>query len=496
MLIKFTSGGRGGGGTIASYLTDPERHGRDHAPPEVVRGDIDRTRELIDSIERKWTYTHGVLSFALEDAPTGDQQQEAMDRFERLAFAGLDPEQYDITWVRHQHTEGARVELHFVTPRMELTTGKSLNIAPPGWERSFAPLRDALNYEHGWARPDDPARARELHRAPERALEGFSLREGREGIHGYLMALVEAQKVTDRSELVQALKEAGLEVPRQGKDYVTARDPETGDRYRLRGRIYEKDWRYDAELDRAVTREAKPTDGRDRGIDRERAEAARIEVAAREQSRAEYHAGAYSRDERGPGAELAAVEALREMVVGRADPDLAADRGVVSLALSDPEDSRNRAVSDFHPRGADLSAVAGRDAGADLHRQNERDRSDLHASARGGLDHGPDDSLRAGVAQTIRNIGRRVRNLTDTVRGYGAGLVGAVRESWRESAADRAAAERFEQTIRGSDRSLEYADRAHERLGDCREQVTGRAREIERAHARHVERDRGLDYGL
>ncbi len=131
MLIKFTSGGRGGGGTIAQYLTAPDREGRDHAPPEVLRGDMDRTRDLIDSIDRKWSYTHGVVSFALEDAPTEDQQRLVMDELETLAFAGLDPEQYDITWVRHQHTEGGRVELHFVTPRMELTTGKALNSPRP-----------------------------------------------------------------------------------------------------------------------------------------------------------------------------------------------------------------------------------------------------------------------------------------------------------------------------------------------------------------------------
>ena len=111
MLIKFTGGGQGGGGTISQYLTDPNRHGRDHAPPEVVRGDIDRTRDLIDSIDRQWSYTHGVVSFALEDAPTEDQQRQVMDQFEALAFAGLDPEQYDITWVRHQHTEIGRAHV-------------------------------------------------------------------------------------------------------------------------------------------------------------------------------------------------------------------------------------------------------------------------------------------------------------------------------------------------------------------------------------------------
>lgn len=49
-----------------------------------------------------------------------------------------------------------------MTPRMELVSGRALNIAPPGWEGSYSKLRDALNLSHGWARPNDPARARDL----------------------------------------------------------------------------------------------------------------------------------------------------------------------------------------------------------------------------------------------------------------------------------------------------------------------------------------------
>ena len=159
MLIKFF-GGKGGGGAIANYLVDPERAGREGNPPEVLRGDIQQTRELIDSQDRKWTFTTGVISFAPTDAPSAADQAKVMDDFERLAFAGLERDQYDITWVRHSHTGEGRVELHFLVPRMELSTGKALNIAPPGWEKSYAPLRDAWNYEKGWARPDDPDRAR------------------------------------------------------------------------------------------------------------------------------------------------------------------------------------------------------------------------------------------------------------------------------------------------------------------------------------------------
>ncbi len=251
MLIKFL-GGRGGGGPIAAYLTDAHRAGREAAAPEVLRGDVERTRELIDGIDRRWTYTTGVISFAREDAPTEDQQRAVMDDFERVAFAGLDAEQYDIAWVRHRHTEGGRVELHFLVPRMELTTGKALNIAPPGWERTYAPLRDAWNHAEGWARPDDPERARTLQgdrQSPERA-------RTRETIAAFLEERVAAGEIEDRAGIVAALEEAGFTVPRQGKDYVTAADPETGARFRLKGRLYERDWTRGAELDRAARREA------------------------------------------------------------------------------------------------------------------------------------------------------------------------------------------------------------------------------------------------
>ena len=68
MLIKFTSGGRGGGGAVCDYLVDAGREGREHCPPEVVRGDLVRTQELIDSIERRWTYTHGASVVSCCDA--------------------------------------------------------------------------------------------------------------------------------------------------------------------------------------------------------------------------------------------------------------------------------------------------------------------------------------------------------------------------------------------------------------------------------------------
>ena len=136
---------------------------------------------------------------------------------------------------------------------MELTTGRALNVAPPGWERTYAPLRDAWKHEQGWARPDDPDRARTVQldrQTPERA-------QTREAVTAFLEDRIVAGEIEDRDGIVRALEEVGFAIPRQGKDYITVADPETEARFRLKGRIYERALDPQAsELDRAAAREA------------------------------------------------------------------------------------------------------------------------------------------------------------------------------------------------------------------------------------------------
>ena len=52
--------------------------------------------------------------------------------------------------------------------------------------------------------------------------------EARDLIRDYLLQRVEHGTVRNRADVVATLREAGLEVPRQGKNYLTALDPETG----------------------------------------------------------------------------------------------------------------------------------------------------------------------------------------------------------------------------------------------------------------------------
>lgn len=162
MLVKFFARGTGKGSSVMSYLVQPvNANGQRREPlPEVLSGDPTLCASLIDSIERKHKYTSGVIAFHDDDEPSLEQQLAVMDEFEKVSFSGLEPNQYHCCWVRHEHC--GNVELHFVTPKIELNTGKQLNIKPPGSTKVYDTFRDYFNTQNDWADPDAPERAQEL----------------------------------------------------------------------------------------------------------------------------------------------------------------------------------------------------------------------------------------------------------------------------------------------------------------------------------------------
>lgn len=251
MYMKVFPHGQGAGDGPTRYLVRPDYPDRDKHPPEVLRGDHELTRDLIDSLDTKWKFTAGVLSWHPDEVVTPKQETRVMDDFEAVAFAGLEPDQRNILWVRHHHA--GHHELHFVIPRVELSSGKAFNPCPPGWQKHFDVFRDLHNHREGWAKPDDPARARlrtpehaDLHKArlirwgttpgkDERA-------EAKDAVHAFLLMKIEEGQVTNRSELLAALREADLKINRAGKDYVTVKDPASGEKLRLKGGIYAEHW--------------------------------------------------------------------------------------------------------------------------------------------------------------------------------------------------------------------------------------------------------------
>ena len=293
MHIKFLARGTGSARDAADYLLgERDAAGKPREGVEVLRGNPDMVAAVADSLDFEHRYTSGVIAWAPEDQPTDEQIEAVLDPFEDTAWAGLEPDRH--AWIAVLHREhGGGAHVHVLAARCDLETGRSLNIAPPGWRKTFDPLRDAFNHEHGWSRPDDPARARVQQPGHSAYVEAARLRAGlrlesspRDLIRDYPLQRVEQGAVRNRHDVVAALREAGLEVPRQGMDYITALDPETGDRWRLKGELYGENFQRER-LDRAAAETAGARPPGDRGVDRERARAARRELAARREERAQ-----------------------------------------------------------------------------------------------------------------------------------------------------------------------------------------------------------------
>ena len=505
MLIKFFPNGKGADAGPVGYLVaervlaydgnrdlirdaegQPMTVTRDPLP-EVLCGNPERTEALIDASRHQWTYRAGVISFADTDDPTEDQQAEVMDGFERLAFAGLDPEQYEVLWVRHRH-EG-RVELHFCTPRLELTTGKSLNIAPPGYQDAYDGMRDMMNQRHGWADPMDVERAQDVRdtvEAPTRA-------QGRDELHAWIQDQIDLGLIGDRATMIEALNDAGFDLPRTGKAYITARDPETGERWRLKGDIFHEDWQADP-AEREAERGARRAQVRTRRLD--------LVPAQELQDRFEEHCGrraAYHRERYAPVSDRDG-ELVRD--AAEVDPPLVddltlADRrdGADGDRLDDGRELFLDGASNTHGAdgdGPDTDRAARGDLadpgpveGAAAHLHDGRTTRHLH-SDRGGLDD-PTDSLGTRLARLRRAVGDGLRGLREGLDRLGDTLDRQDREGtgWLERLRDLAHS--------FTSRIHEGLERIAERRGELQDAGRELAAELDLSEGRRREIEGQLD---
>ncbi len=248
MIIGFSHhSGVGGSGPVLDYLTGYLVNGeRRTVPPEVVRGDAKAVAAIIDALPFQRRYTSGVCSFAAEDRVTPEIQEDIMNRFESAAFAGIPTDRRSIVWIAHR--DKGRMELHFVVPRVDLGTGKSLNIAPPtpASRRLFDTLRSGINRRYGFRDPNDPKCRQDVSlpthvakaAAQAKRLGQSGRVDVREVITERLLTQARDGTVKSRADVVRFLIGQGFEITRSGINYITVVCPDTGERVRLKGDLY------------------------------------------------------------------------------------------------------------------------------------------------------------------------------------------------------------------------------------------------------------------
>jgi hypothetical protein len=150
-----------------------------------------------------------------------------------------------------------------------------------------------MNHTYGWARPDDPARARPVQPGYRSFLSAADLaNDPKTAIHDYIRQRVEAGRINNRADILSSLKEAGLEINRNSQDFVSVKiNANDKKAIRLKGLFYGIE--FDGEFYRKSALENSGRPAADRGIDSERAAAARAELEAAINRRAEYNAERY-----------------------------------------------------------------------------------------------------------------------------------------------------------------------------------------------------------
>lgn len=253
MLIKFLKSGTGDPKLAAAYVTGEQDHQGDRrAGVKILRGDPATFAIIAESIKFQYCYTSAVIAWSPEDHVSDAQLEEVLDLFEEHAFAGLSPEQYHMTAVMHAEDDGSR-HLHILVPRIELNSGKSLNIAPPGHHHYFDPLRDFLNHKYGWARPDDPTRIKSIklknHHEMQNAaaikagMQHLPKKTRLELIHQYVEQRIVYGIINNRDDLLKSLSELG-ELSRKHDHYISLKTSYGTDR--LKGKFYHAEFSFDA----------------------------------------------------------------------------------------------------------------------------------------------------------------------------------------------------------------------------------------------------------
>ena len=290
MIVDFFRHGSGLSKGCLDYLLGEDRE-REHA--QVLSGDVELTAQLIDSSPFAKKYTSGCLSFYEHDLSDQDKQK-IMQNFEECLFPGLDKDQYQILWVQHQDkinqdTGETRLELNFVIPNVELSTGKRLQpfYAPADLDRVDL-FKQIINTEHSLYDPDDPEH-RQLFLNKKNLPK--DIKDFKEQLHQRVYRAVSNGEVADRQELVQWLESNQINVTRQVKNSISIENPYEGAKrpIRLEGEIYEQGFRATGEYRQEVQQRIEEY----RGTTSERYRANVTDYQRQLEHKSQYHSDRY-----------------------------------------------------------------------------------------------------------------------------------------------------------------------------------------------------------
>ena len=301
MIIEFFKRGTGGSDGPIDYFLGKDR---DREDAKLLSGNLNEVAELIDSSPYIKKYTAGCLSF-YEDDLSEIQKQNLMIAFEKTLFPGLRPDQYRILWIEHrdkknEETGCKRLELNFLIPNIEITTGKRLQpfFAKADLNR-VDDFKSIVNHKYQLFDPDDPVNRKSVKIAKHLPKDK---KDFINAMNTELALAITEGLVSDRNSLKVWMNEIGLEITRTTKNQISVKNPNYPDSKAipLKGEFYEQNFRH-SEKSAELKREASERYRRE-------ANSRYADCIERYQklckSKSEYHLKRYATRDRADSAEL------------------------------------------------------------------------------------------------------------------------------------------------------------------------------------------------
>lgn len=237
MIVKFLkNNGGGSAGATIDYMLGKDR---DREGAILLSGDPDLTARIADNLDLKHRYTVGVLSFEEKNIDE-KAKQEIMQSFEKTLLAGLERDQYDITWIEHRDKD--RLELNFIIPKVDLHSGKSMNPYFDKVDRDLVNAwKNVTNHQYGLTNPNDPSKKQSHIIANNLPKDKKELSESIGNSLFIELSERHAQgKSSNRQDVIQHIESLGLEVARVTPTAISIKAPDGGRNIRLKGEMYEE----------------------------------------------------------------------------------------------------------------------------------------------------------------------------------------------------------------------------------------------------------------
>ncbi|CAJ5178909.1 relaxase/mobilization nuclease family protein [Burkholderia pseudomallei] len=249
MLVSNFSGGSTA--DAVNYVLSNHNWKKEERPhkPEILSGDPNIVKEM-GALASKFANptTSGVISFAKGEAPSKEQMQEIISDYKSQLLRGME-DRVALLFVLHKEKD--KDHIHVIAANMDMQTGKYFNPFPPGdmtkdLLKAFSAMQ---NHKYGWRQvnqnPLKPSHTKTEHKAnahhkhSDFYAEVFKNAKDKRTFESACLDLAKSGEVKNRDELVSFLKDAGYQLSREGKDYISIVNPE-GKNFRLKDGIFKQ----------------------------------------------------------------------------------------------------------------------------------------------------------------------------------------------------------------------------------------------------------------